>query len=115
MKVFNEFAYQTSDEEIKKLIIQDLVAKIGWIKGNFPNKVDSVTNLDILFRHLAFEDNKEDSPISDKIWDNDNEIFTEIVKQFPISKYFFGKKFPTVRWFVNKDNTITYTLLSYVG
>lgn len=110
MKVFNEFSYQVSESEIKKLIIQDLVAKIGWIKGNYPNKVDSTTNLDILFRHLAFEDGKDENPISSVTWDNENEIFTEIVTQFPISKYFFGKEFPKIRWFVNKDNTITYTL-----
>jgi hypothetical protein len=110
MKILNEFEYTNSNEEIKKLIIQDLVAKIGWIKGNYPNKIDSSNNLDILFRHLSFEDNKEDVPISDYIWDNINEIYTEIVKLLPISKYFFGKEFPKIRWFFNKDNTITYTL-----
>lgn len=112
MKIFNEFSNEgiTSNEEIKKLIITDLVAKIGWIKGNYPNKTDSSNNLDILFRHLAFEDNKEENPKSDFIWDNDNEIFTEIVKLLPISKYFFGKQFPVIRWFYNTDNTITYTL-----
>ena len=112
MKIFNEFSneHSISNEEIKKLIITDLVAKIGWIKGNYPNKVDSSNNLDILFRHLAFEDNKEGTPKSDFVWDNDNEIFTEIVKLLPISKYFFGKQFPVIRWFYNPDNTITYTL-----
>ena len=112
MKVFNEFAYQVSNNEIKKLIIQDLVAKIGWIKGDYPNKVDSISNLDILFRHLAFEDNKDGNPTSTFTWDNDSEIFSGIVTLLPISKYFFGKKFPHIRWFVNKDNTITYTLIN---
>ena len=112
MKVFNEFENPNpaiSNEEIKKLIIQDLVAKIGWIRGNYPSKKDSITNLDILFRHLAYEYNESKSD-SDYIWDNTNEIFTEIVKLFPISKYFFGKEFPKVRWFIF-SNTVVYTLI----
>lgn len=112
MKIFNEFDISTpiSNEEIKRLIIQDLVAKIGWIKGTYPNKVDSSNNFDLLFRHLAFEDNKESEPVSCTTWDNENEIFTEIVRLFPISKYFFGKKFPVIKWYCYSDNTLTYTL-----
>lgn len=111
MKIFNEFDGSISNEEIKKLIIQDLVAKIGWIKGNYPNKMDSSNNLDILFRHLAFEDNKVECPTSDFLWDDENEIYNEIIMLLPISKYFFGKdNFPKIRWFYNTDKTITYTL-----
>lgn len=110
MKILNEFEYTNSNEEIKKLIIQDLVAKIGWIKGNYPNKKDSISNVDILIRHLAFEDNKADNPTSDFIWENTSEIYTEIVKLFPIGAYFFGKTFPKIRWFIYPDNTIVYTL-----
>ena len=110
MKIFNEFNIPASETEIKKLIIKDLVAKIGWIRGNYPNKVDSVNNLDILFRHLAFEDNKESEPTSTKVWNNDNEIYSMIINLLPISKYFFGKNFPTIKWFINSDDTLTYTL-----
>ena len=116
MKILNEFSYThpIEIEEIKKIIIQDLVAKIGWIKGNYPNKIDSVNNLDIIQRHLAFEDGMEysleDNALSINIWDNTNEIYTEIVKLFPVSKYFFGKEFPKIKWISTKNNTIVYNI-----
>lgn len=109
MKILNEFENPNSTEELKKLIITDLVAKIGWIKGNYPNKIDSESNLDIIFRHLAFENVVGDTISTDYIWDNSNEIYTEIVKLFPISKFFFGKTFPNIRWFIS-SNTVVYTL-----
>ena len=108
MKILNEFDYQTSEEEIKKLIIQDLSAKIGWIKSNYPNKMDSETNLAIIFRHLAFENIKECH--KDYVWDNDKEIYTELVKLLPISKYFFGRTFPTIIWYYY-PSSIGYTLV----
>ena len=37
MKVFNEFAYQTSDEEIKKLIIQIIIHQITQRKNHINN------------------------------------------------------------------------------
>jgi len=108
MKVLNEFGNSNIQEsEIKDLIVQDLVAKIGWIKGNYPNKSDSETNIDILIRHLSFESNIKGE---ETIWKDTNEIFTKIVKLFPISIYFFGKEFPKIKW-ITSNNIIAYTFV----
>ena len=108
MRVLNEFNITENQEDIKDLIITDLVAKIGWIKGNYPNKKDSDTNLDLLYRHLSFENYKES--IESYFWDNNTEIYSRIVKKLPISWHFFGDNFPFIKWYCD-DDTIYYTLV----
>lgn len=115
MKILNEFNLENNSETIKEAIVRDLVTKIGCIRGNYPGKVDSVTNLEILMRHYAFDDmrNTLESQMHyvDFIWDDWDDIYGRVIKYLPISKYFFGKTTKVrIRWFYYDDKTVTYTV-----
>lgn len=111
MRVLNEFkvSQSTKDIEIKQNIVQDLCAKIGYIKGYYPNKVDSSTNADILLKHFGYDTQIE--TVSMVEWNNESELHTMILETLPISRYFFGKKPPIVMWYVTKEDTVVYTLI----
>lgn len=113
MRILNEF--KTNDKiEIKNLVVKDLSTKIGWILSSYPSKIESETNLDLLFKHFSFLDPRNSSTDTKLLYTEyvlkSEEIFEELVKILPISTKFFGEHFPNIKYYCFEDGTSTYTI-----